>query len=73
MKFEVRLSKKAYRSIESLDKEIAQRVFEKLRGLEDNPFPRGALKLRGEKDSYRIRVGDYRILYRILYDESMID
>jgi len=65
MKFEVRLSKKAYSSLESLEKETAQRIIEKLRELEDNPFPRGVSKLRGEKDSYRIRVGDYRILYRI--------
>jgi mRNA interferase RelE/StbE len=35
-----------------------------LLALEDNPRPAGAKKLHGE-DSYRLRVGDYRVLYTI--------
>lgn len=33
--------------------------------LEDAPFPRGARKLTGYEDVYRIRVGRYRILYSV--------
>lgn len=72
MRFEVRLFKKTYRQLEALDKEVARRILEKLRELEENPFPKGVLKLQGLKDSYRIRVGDYRILYTILYKEKII-
>jgi len=40
--------------------------------LRDNPFPKGSIKIRGEKDIYRLRVGDYRILYKTLWDEGAI-
>jgi mRNA interferase RelE/StbE len=36
-----------------------------LRGLENDPRPPGSIKLHGEEDLHRIRVGDYRILYQI--------
>ena len=34
-------------------------------GLEKNPRPQGVKKLAGTKDGYRVRIGDYRILYTI--------
>jgi len=35
------------------------------RALEENPRPHGVIKLKGAKNRYRIRVGDYRIVYEI--------
>ena len=40
------------------------RIIGKIRGLEENPRPPGAEKLSGD-DKYRLRQGDYRILYEI--------
>lgn len=40
------------------------RIIAKIRGLEENPRPSGAEKLSGD-DKYRLRLGDYRILYEI--------
>ena len=45
---------------------------ERLRELEDDPFPRGVAKIRGRGDTYRIRVGDYRILYEVLREEGLV-
>jgi mRNA interferase RelE/StbE len=40
--------------------------------LADNPRPLGAIKMKGSPSSYRIRVGDYRIIYRIEDDVLLI-
>ena len=39
--------------------------------LSDNPRPHGSIKLTGSDCAYRIRVGDYRVIYEV-YDEKVI-
>jgi mRNA interferase RelE/StbE len=41
------------------------RVVAALKGLADNPFPPGCRKLYGAKNDWRIRIGDYRIVYEV--------
>lgn len=72
MIFRVELSRRALDSLEKLDTQIRERVAEKLRELEETPFPRGCRKLKGEVDAYRLRVGKIRILYKILWGEKAI-
>jgi len=45
---------------------------DELKKLQDIPIPRYAVKIRSEKDVYRIRIGEYRILYKILWDDKVI-
>jgi mRNA interferase RelE/StbE len=40
--------------------------------LDENPFPAGSRKLKGEERAYRIRVGDYRIIYDVLRDVLVV-
>ncbi|RLG53237.1 MAG: type II toxin-antitoxin system RelE/ParE family toxin [Thermoproteota archaeon] len=70
--YRVELSKRAFKSLERLDSEVRCRVLEKLAALREEPIPRGAIKLRGEKDAYRLRIGDYRILYKVLWEERVV-
>lgn len=42
-----------------------QRLVERIRALAENPRPMGAEKLSGVRDKYRIRQGNYRLLYEI--------
>jgi len=58
--YRVELSRRAFKSLERLEPETRHRILEKLVVLREEPIPRGAVKLRGEKDVYRLRVGDYR-------------
>ncbi len=67
MSFNIFLTSKTSRSLEKLPEEIKTEVTGKIEELSLNPLPRGVAKLRGLKDAYRIRVGKYRILYRILW------
>nr|BAJ48236.1 plasmid stabilization system protein [Candidatus Caldarchaeum subterraneum] len=65
MKYRVVLSRRAYRTLGTLDKTVRKRIVEKLDELGDNPYPRGCIKIHEKNDIYRIRVGDYRVLYKI--------
>ena len=55
----------ARRDLEALPDEIGERILARIRPLAKMPRPPGARKLRGESDLWRIRVGDYRVLYEI--------
>ena len=37
-----------------------------------NPYPQGVRKLAGSEDTYRIRVGDYRVLYAIIENRFIV-
>lgn len=68
MKYTVRLEKRAERQLEKLPPEALSRVCQKLAKLEQNPRLAGIKKLR-VTEGYRLRVGDYRVLFTI-DDES---
>ncbi|TSC60684.1 MAG: RelE/StbE family addiction module toxin [Candidatus Peregrinibacteria bacterium Greene0416_62] len=44
---------------------LLARIYTHLTALGENPFPAGAAKLKGEEEYYRIRVGQYRIIYKV--------
>ncbi len=49
----------------NLPPRLQERVFLAIEALESTPRPSGVVKLQGEDNLYRIRVGDYRIIYQI--------
>lgn len=55
----------AAREFRKLPEEVKRRLKPKIDALANDPRPPGVEKLAGSETSYRIRVGDYRILYRI--------
>ena len=65
MSYTIELRPAARRDLKGLPQEVLQRVSRKIDSLADNPRPPGVEKLSGSEDSYRVRVGDYRILYEI--------
>ncbi len=50
---------------------VRRRVLDKIAELGENPFPRGIVKLHGEENIYRLRVGDYRVLYEF-YPQQLV-
>ena len=71
--YEVTLASSAEREIKSLPKSIQRRVERMIDSLRSNPRPRGTIKLKGREDIYRIRVGDYRIIYTINDKKRLVD
>ena len=61
---ELRLLPSAQRDLDDLDKPLLRRLFDKILALKADPRPVGAVKLTAD-DGYRLRVGDYRVLYRV--------
>lgn len=70
--YRVELSSRAFRALKRLEPETRHRILERLATLREKPVFRGVVKLRGEKDVYRLRVGDYRVLYKILWEEEVV-
>jgi len=63
--YEVLLSKAARKQLAALPVFIHNKIIEDISHLSSVPRPIGCKKLKGYKNSYRIRVGDYRIIYEI--------
>jgi mRNA interferase RelE/StbE len=61
-KYAVDIKPSARRELENLSDGIIARLVPKIESLVANPRPPGCRKLRGYKDLWRIRVGDYRVV-----------
>lgn len=64
MKFQVILPRSVQKQLDRLADDVTRRILARLRELEDNPRPAGVKKLKG-RTAWRVRVGDYRIIYEI--------
>ncbi len=56
----------AVKELKHLPKQVIVRVLEAVERLASDPFPSGVRKLACAEHSYRIRVGDYRIVYNLI-------
>jgi mRNA interferase RelE/StbE len=66
------LSTKAKRALDGSSPEMQSRLEAKIAELYDTPYPSGCKKLRGARNAYRLRVGDYRVLYTIVNREDIL-
>ncbi len=55
----------AEKQLNRIPSKVAEKITEVIVKLQENPFPTNSKKLQAETDIYRIRVGDYRIVYLI--------
>ena len=65
MPYAVEFTASALREFTALERAVQRRIATRIDALANNPFPPGSKKLQGEPDHYRIRVGDYRVIYRV--------
>jgi mRNA interferase RelE/StbE len=66
--YEVYLERAAERDLRRLPVETFDRIVPRIRVLAEDPTPPGCRKLTGSENDWRIRIGDYRVIYEI--DES---
>jgi mRNA interferase RelE/StbE len=71
--YSIAFARSARRELEALDPSIIRRILPKIESLATTPRPHGARKLTGEKHLWRIRIGDYRVIYSVLDMERRID
>jgi mRNA interferase RelE/StbE len=63
--YRIEFTPRAERDFKSLDGSVRGRIKQRIDSLAENPFPSGIKKIEGEDGLYRLRVGDYRILYQV--------
>lgn len=70
-RYAVEISRGAAKALKTLDRRAQVRIVARLQELAESPRPRDAKKLQGEAGVYRVREGDYRILYEI-FDKRLL-
>ena len=73
MPYTIEFKKSAFKELEKLPVLIQQNITLNIAGLALNPRPNGCKKLRGRDNHWRIRVGDYRIVYTIEDNILMVE
>jgi mRNA interferase RelE/StbE len=63
--YKIEFSRSAEKDLRRLDKPLVPKIFALIESLSVDPRPSGVKKLSGTDHSYRIRKGDYRILYSV--------
>jgi mRNA interferase RelE/StbE len=65
MRYRIEIKPQAERALGDLPHADGRRVARAIDRLSDSPRPAGCVKLTGATNAYRIRVGDYRVVYQI--------
>lgn len=71
-KYFLEIKQSAQKELDALDDALFTRIDRKILALADNPRPAGCKKLKGYKDQWRFRVGDWRVLYIIDDAEKLV-
>ncbi len=69
--YRVLISASAWRQLMKLGDKAQDKVSDAIYELENQPRPSGCKKLKGEVNTYRVRVGDFRVLYEI-HDDILV-
>jgi len=70
--FKIRFHKNVFKDLDNLPGNEVERIAEQIERLKTNPFPPGFKKLSGKDGIYRIRQGNYRVVYSVDQKEREI-
>ena len=71
--YAIAFARSARKELEALDPPIIERVIARIEALTRDPRPTGSRKLRGSGDLWRVRVGNYRIVYGLDDRRRVVD
>ena len=63
----------ALRELKKLDRQVIRRIIDAIESLSSDPYPRGIKKLYGSEHTYRLRIGDYRVIYEVFTSHLLIE
>ena len=63
----------AVKDIKRIDRQATHRIIRAIESLSLNPVPPGVRKMHGSDRSYRLRVGDYRVIYSLFHSHLIIE
>ncbi len=64
--YKIEITATAEKSLNKIPRRDLKKVVEAIQVLAISPFPSGCRKLKGEEDVYRVRQGNYRIIYEVI-------
>jgi mRNA interferase RelE/StbE len=70
--YSVAFKKSAEKDFRKIPKEIILHIFEHIENLAREPVPHDAYKLASAENLYRIRVGDYRVIYQVFHQNRQV-
>jgi len=71
--YKIEWKQSARKELTRLQKRTISRILRTIETLPDNPYPPGSRKLHGAECTYRLRAGDYRIIYSVYSDAVTIE
>ena len=71
--YAVVFARSARKELQNLDPQVTRRIFKQVEVLVTDPRPSGVVKLEGATDLWRIRVGQWRVVYRVSDRERLVD
>ncbi len=71
--YQIEWKRSAIRELKRLDRQDIPRLVEAIESLSAQPLPAGVCKLQGSRRTYRIRVGDYRVIYEMYECKLVIE
>jgi mRNA interferase RelE/StbE len=71
--YTITFARSARRELEALDAPLIKRIVVAIESLARAPRPRGCRKLRGESNLWRIRIGEYRVVYAVYDERRLVD
>ena len=63
--YRITFARSARKELYQLSADFTERVLQRIELLSENPRPAGVTKLKGQRNLWRLRVGDYRVIYSI--------
>jgi mRNA interferase RelE/StbE len=73
MAFRIEWKKSTRKDLRKLPSSTVDKIIEAVENLAENPFPHGVEKLSGSEHAYRIRLGDYRIVYEVVAELKLVE
>jgi mRNA interferase RelE/StbE len=71
--YKITFSRSAAKELEALEAGAVRRIYPKIESLSQQPRPGGCRKLTGEENLWRIRIGEYRVIYNIDDDNENVN
>jgi mRNA interferase RelE/StbE len=73
MAFRIEWKKSTRKDLRRLPVSAVDRIIKAVEALSANPFPPGVEKLSGSEHAYRIRLGDYRIVFEVVSESKLVE
>lgn len=73
MAFRIEWKKSTRKDLRKLPPGAVGSVLDAVEALAQNPFPHGVEKLSGSEHAYRIRLGDYRVVYEVVTEARLVE